>query len=61
VRGAIYGLLFGVLLGLDGLLLGVVPSDSPVIAVLPLLGLIGGLVLGLTTPLKRPAPSGFHR
>lgn len=59
VRGAIFGTLFGLFLGLDLLLLGVVPSDSAAITVLPVLGLLGGLALGITAPLGGrggPAP-----
>jgi hypothetical protein len=53
VLGAIAGLLFGVFVGLDLWLFGVVPSDSVVLTVLPFLGLVLGLVLGLTGPIGR--------
>jgi hypothetical protein len=52
VRGAVFGLLFGLLLGLDLVLFGVVSSNSPMIALLPVIGLLGGLALGLTIPLR---------
>jgi hypothetical protein len=53
MRGAVYGLVFGVLVAIDLLLLGVVPTNSAVLIVLPLLGLAAGLTLGLTTPFRR--------
>jgi len=59
VLGAIAGLLFGVFVGLDLWFFGVVPSDSIVLTVLPFLGLLLGLVLGLTGPIgrRRGAPT----
>jgi hypothetical protein len=58
VRGAVFGLLFGVLVALDLVLLGVVPSNSPVLPVLPVLGLAVGITLGLTTPFHRLSGNG---
>jgi hypothetical protein len=52
VLGAIMGLLFGLFLGLDLAMLGVVPLESPMLVVLPLLGLLLGIGLGLSAPLK---------
>lgn len=51
VLGAIAGFLFGLFLGLDLWLFGVVPSDSVVITILPFVGLAAGIALGLTAPL----------
>jgi hypothetical protein len=56
-RGAIFGFLFGLFLGIDLLLFGLVPSNSAVLVVLPLVGLVGAVALGLTAPFRRRAPS----
>jgi hypothetical protein len=53
IRGGVFGFLFGLFLGIDLLLLGIVSSNSVAITVLPTLGLAGGVVLGFTTPLGR--------
>ena len=53
IRGAIAGLVFGLFLSLDLLIFGVVALDAAVLAVLPLLGLLAGLALGLKAPLHR--------
>ena len=53
VLGAIAGFLFGVFLGLDLWLLGAVRSDSVLLTALPFLGLVAGVALGLTAPLRR--------
>jgi len=53
IRGAISGLVFGLFLSLDLLIFGVVALDAAVLAVLPLLGLLAGLALGLKAPLHR--------
>ena len=53
IRGAIAGLFFGLFLSLDLLVFGVVALDADILAILPLLGLIAGLALGLTAPMKR--------
>lgn len=53
VLGGIAGFLFGMFVGLDLWLFGVVPSDSVVITVLPFLGLLLGITLGLSGPLRR--------
>jgi hypothetical protein len=53
VRGAVFGFLFGLFLAIDLFLVGFVPSDSVAIVVLPMVGLIGGVVLGITAPLGR--------
>jgi hypothetical protein len=57
VRGAIFGFLFGLFVGLDLFLFGVVPSDSIVITVLALGGLVLGILIGRTTPFGRKAPA----
>ena len=53
IRGAIAGLFFGLFLSLDLLIFGVVALDSNVLAILPLLGLVAGIALGMTAPVKR--------
>jgi hypothetical protein len=53
VLGAIAGLLFGLFLGADLWLFGIVRSDSVLITLLPLLGLIGGVLIGLFPPFRR--------
>jgi hypothetical protein len=50
VRGAIAGIFFGLFVGLDLFVLGLVPLDSPFLSILVVLGLLGGLALGLTAP-----------
>ena len=55
VRGAIAGFFFGLFLSLDLLILGLVATDADILAVLPLLGLLAGIALGLTAPLHRRA------
>jgi hypothetical protein len=57
VRGAIFGFLFGLFVGLDLFLLGIVPSDSIVIPILALGGLVLGIVIGRTTPFGKRAPA----
>ncbi len=52
VLGAISGLLFGIFLTVDLLLLSVFPLDSPMVLALPLVSLIAGIVLGVTAPLR---------
>lgn len=53
IRGAIAGLFFGLFLSLDLLIFGVVALDANVLALLPILGLIAGIALGMTAPVKR--------
>jgi hypothetical protein len=53
IRGAIAGLFFGLFLALDLVIFGVVAIDSNLLAVLPVLGLGGGIALGLMAPLHR--------
>ena len=53
IRGAIAGLFFGLFLSLDMLIFGMVALDSNILAILPLLGLIAGIALGMTAPMKR--------
>jgi len=52
VLGAIMGLLFGLFLGFDLALMGVVPLESVLLVVLPLAGLVLGIALGMTAPLR---------
>ena len=51
VLGGIAGLFFGLFLGIDLLLFGVVPFNSPVPFVLTVLGLVGGVLWGRWTPI----------
>lgn len=53
VLGAISGFFLGLFLGLDLLFFGVVPLDSAVITVAPVLGLVLGLVLAFAAPFGR--------
>ncbi len=55
VLGAIAGLFFGIFVSLDLFVLGVLPLESNVLAFIPLLGLVAGVALGLTAPLRRKA------
>lgn len=53
VLGAIAGLFFGIFIRLDLFVFGVLPLESNVLAFIPLVGLIAGVALGLTSPLGR--------
>jgi putative flippase GtrA len=53
VRGAIFGFLTFLFLGLDLLFLGVVPLKSPLITILPIVGIVVGLVWAYVAPIKR--------
>lgn len=53
VLGGIAGFLFGLFLGLDLWLFGVVATDSVLVTVLPILGALLGIAVGLTGPLRR--------
>jgi hypothetical protein len=55
ILGAFAGFFFGLFLALDLLMLKVLPSDSIVLLVLPILFLVIGIVLGLAAPLRRGA------
>jgi hypothetical protein len=57
LRGAIAGFFLGLFLSLDLLIFGVVALDADILAVLPVLGLLAGLALGLTAPLHRGRPA----
>lgn len=50
VLGAIAGFFFGAFIGFDLFVLGVLPLQSIVLTILPVLGVIGGIVLGRTAP-----------
>jgi hypothetical protein len=57
VRGAIWGLIAGGLVGLDLAIFDVVPLGTLTTVILPLAGLALGLIIGLTGPFgRRPAP-----
>lgn len=53
ILGAICGLLFGFFVALDLFAMGVVGSQSPLLLVLPVAGLVLGVVLGLAAPFRR--------
>ena len=53
ILGAVTGLLFGVFCALDLIMFKVVGSGTPLVLVLPVLGLVGGIVLGVTAPFRR--------
>ncbi|HEX9682580.1 MAG TPA: hypothetical protein VGA13_05830 [Acidimicrobiales bacterium] len=53
VRGGIFGLIAGFLIGVDLFLFGVVDSDSALITILPVVFAAIGIVLGVTAPIKR--------
>lgn len=62
ILGVIAGILLGLFVGIDLLVLGVVPLDSAVLTITPLVGLALGLALALAAPFRRsgnatPAPS----
>ena len=52
VLGAISGFFFGIFLALDLLMLGTFPLDSVMVEVVPVAGLVLGLLAGLFSPLK---------
>lgn len=51
ILGGISGLFFGLFVGLDLFLFGVVALDSPLLYILPPLGLAGGIGLAAWAPL----------
>ncbi len=53
VRGAVCGLLFGLFLTVFLLSVGVLPLDSILVVVLPVLLLVVGVGLGAAAPFKR--------
>jgi len=53
VRGAIFGFLTFFMIGLDLLFLGVIPLKSPLITILPFVGIVVGLLWAYAAPLKR--------
>ena len=53
VLGAIAGLFLGVFLAFDLVLLKAVPSDSTMIVLLPIAGVVAGILLGRAAPLGR--------
>lgn len=58
VLGAFSGFFLGLFLGLDLLFFGVVQLDSVLLTVLPVLGLIAGIVLARWAPLGRGNAGG---
>ena len=55
VMGAIFGFLFFFFIALDLLFLGVIPLNSAAITILPILGIVAGLVWAKFAPLDRSA------
>ncbi len=53
VLGAVSGLLFGFFVGLDLFMFKVIQSDNMLILLLPILGLVAGLVLAMLK--RKPA------
>ncbi len=53
VLGAISGLFAGLFIGLDLLFFGVVPLDSVLLTVLPIIGLFAGIALAMWAPRGR--------
>lgn len=49
IAAAVVGLLFMLFVALDLVLFGVLPVNSVVVTILPLIGLVIGLTLGLAT------------
>lgn len=58
VLGTISGFVFGLFLGITLLTFGALPLNSPVLTILPVAGLVVGLVLALTAPLGRRSAGG---
>jgi hypothetical protein len=58
IRGAIAGLFFGLFVSLDLVIFGVLALDADLLALFPLLGLLGGIALGITAPLTRGLAKG---
>ena len=56
VLGAVAGFFFGVALGVAALVFGVLALDSVVLVVLPLVGILLGVALGVTAPLGGRGP-----
>jgi hypothetical protein len=57
VRGAISGFFSGLFIAIDLMFLGAIHTDSPLITVLPLVGLVLGLALGWWAPVGRARAS----
>ena len=53
ILGAVAGLFLGLFLGADLLLLKVIASDSILLVLLPVVGLVVGIALGAVAPLGR--------
>lgn len=53
VAGALFGFFFFLFVALDLLFFGVVPLNSAVITILPILGIVAGLVWAKVAPLSR--------
>ena len=53
ILGAISGFFFGLFLGITLLSFGVLPLNSILLTIVPLVGIVLGVVLGFTAPLPR--------
>lgn len=56
VLGAISGMLFGLFFGITLFMFKVYQSDSPMLLVMPVLGLVLGIALALWAPIRRDVP-----
>jgi hypothetical protein len=52
VLGAFAGLFLGLFLALDLVIFGILPLDSNILALMPVIGLAAGIGAGLTAPIK---------
>jgi hypothetical protein len=58
VLAAICGFLLGVFLSLDLVLFGIVQLDNVIVTLLPIIGLVVGIVLALWAPFGRSRAAG---
>ncbi|HEX4821153.1 MAG TPA: hypothetical protein VFV00_13205 [Acidimicrobiales bacterium] len=58
VRGAIFGFLFFLFIALDLLFFGVIPLDSALLTILPLVGIVVGLAWAAVAPLGAKGTTG---
>jgi hypothetical protein len=56
IWAAFSGLFLGLFVGLDLLFLGAIPLNSVMLTILPVVGLVVGLVLGFMGPLRKKQP-----
>ena len=56
ILGAFAGFFLGLFVGLDLFLFGILPLNSIVLTILPVVGLVLGIVIGRATPIGRGSP-----